>query len=131
MSSEFISFRWQITPKTFHENWQRYSLGRRLVLKTETERLAKMLEAEMKQNAPWDDRTGRARQSLTADVITRFIDRYLAIDLYYKDVDYGYYLETMGNGAYAIVGPTLMKYRMMVVSELARAFREKGIIRRP
>ncbi len=56
------------------------------------------------QNAPWEDRTGDARSGLIADVSE---DGGLIVLELAHTVDYGVYLETIENGAFAIIMPTL------------------------
>jgi hypothetical protein len=68
------------------------------------EDIAKEVEGYAKQNAPWTDRTGAARQGLTAEVSEHGDD--IVLELYHT-VDYGVWLETIQAGAYAIIMPTL------------------------
>lgn len=63
------------------------------------------LQAYMKQNRPWTDRTGLAKAMLSATVSqpsTHVVRVTLA-----HGVDYGIDLELKNNGNYAIVRPTL------------------------
>lgn len=57
--------------------------------------------------APWADRTGAARDGLGVEVYEDGGDIYM--DLYHT-VDYGQWLETIQNGAFAIIMPTLEMY---------------------
>lgn len=57
-----------------------------------------------KANAPWDDRTGDAREGLDVDVYWQGHE--VVWDMFHT-VDYGVYLETRWNGKYAIIMPTL------------------------
>ena len=66
--------------------------------------VAPKLEAHMKNNAPWTDRTGAARNGLGANVVTT--GNRVAIVLYHS-VNYGPYLETRWGGKYAIIRSTL------------------------
>lgn len=69
--------------------------------------LAGHAEAEMKQNAPWTDRTGNARNGLHAgvevgqDKFTFYLSH---------GVEYGVFLELAHGGNYAIVRPTADVY---------------------
>lgn len=67
---------------------------------------AKKLEGYAKQNAPWTDRTGRARQSLNASVST--IPNGYRITLAHG-VDYGLWLELAHERRFAIVMPAIEK----------------------
>lgn len=62
------------------------------------------LEFEMKRNAPWVDRTGDARRGLTARASND--DGIITMTLSHT-VDYGFWLEVIQNGRFAIIGPTL------------------------
>lgn len=79
------------------------------------------ITAWMKENAPWTDRTGKARYSLKAEFgdwwyihadgeeanyksSTRLVIGYIATA---DPVWYAWYLETIKAGKWAIVGPTL------------------------
>ena len=63
------------------------------------------IEAWMKQNAVWTDRTGNARQTLFTDIKT-VINQMVTITLNHG-VDYGYWLEVANNGDYSIILPAL------------------------
>lgn len=65
---------------------------------------AQEVEAYARTNAPWSDRTGAARAGLTTDVYEEFGEIILELS---HSVDYGIWLETIQNGAYAIIMPTL------------------------
>lgn len=66
---------------------------------------APIVEAYAKDNAPWTDRTGNARQGLTGsvrDISETVVHLYLS-----HKMDYGVYLELKHSGRYAIILPTL------------------------
>lgn len=81
------------------------------------------------ENAPWADRTGMARYGMGVDVYTEGTD--VLLDLYHT-VDYGEWLETIQNGRFATIMPTLEVYgpaaiedaggRVIGVSQGARGF---------
>ncbi len=56
------------------------------------------------ENAPWEDRTGDARDLLDVDV--RWEGTSIVWEMFHQ-VEYGLYLETRWNGKYAIIMPTL------------------------
>jgi Bacteriophage HK97-gp10, putative tail-component len=62
------------------------------------------IEDYAKQNAPWADRTGAARDGLTASVEEDGGEVVLELA---HTVEYGIWLETIQDGAYAIIMPTL------------------------
>ena len=80
------------------------------------ERQADRLRAQMKRDAPWTDRTGRARRALLAEVEQD--DRKVALVLSHG-VPYGKYLELSNGGRYAIVGPTVMREGYVVMRGMA------------
>ena len=73
-------------------------------LEAVTKRYAEITEQSAKDNAPWNDRTGQAREGLVAEGL---IDGHDAIIALGHTVDYGLWLEVRWSGRYAIVMPTL------------------------
>lgn len=68
------------------------------------EQLARDLQTHMKQNAPWSDRTGQAREGLNAEVVKKLLSSEIVL---YNDAEHGFWLEVAMNGEYAIIIPTL------------------------
>lgn len=66
--------------------------------------MANEIEEWMKDNAPWEDRTGAAREGLTARRVHEGFRQSIYI---YHTVDYGIWLEVRWNGKYAIIVPAL------------------------
>jgi hypothetical protein len=66
--------------------------------------VAPQAEAYMRENAPWTDRTGNARQGLGARVVVN--PEVVSIVLYHS-VFYGIFLEARWGGKYAIIEPTI------------------------
>lgn len=65
---------------------------------------AARMEAYMKDNAPWTDRTGNARRGLAAQRVSNGFANTIVL---YHQVSYGIFLETRWNGRYAIIQPTI------------------------
>jgi hypothetical protein len=65
------------------------------------------LEEQMKTDAVWQDRSGDARGALTATAGED--DGVVSITLEHG-VDYGYWLEVIQNGRFAILGPTMERH---------------------
>lgn len=65
---------------------------------------AEDLEQWMKNNAPWEDRTGDARAGLTAEAHHQGFRQEILI---YHTAEYGVWLEVRWNGRYAIIQPAL------------------------
>lgn len=62
------------------------------------------VESYAKMNAPWEDQTGNARNGLTASVFEEGGE--IVLELAHT-VDYGYWLEVIQDGRFAIIMPTL------------------------
>lgn len=60
-----------------------------------------------KANAPWTDRTGDARSGLDTDVEWEGDEVVWSL---YHVVDYGLFLETIANGKWSIIMPTLEQF---------------------
>lgn len=80
------------------------------------ERQADRIRSQMKQEAPWQDRTGAARRQLLAEVEQD--DRKVAL-VFSHGVPYGKYLELSNGGRYAIIGPTIMKEGWVLMRGMA------------
>ena len=72
----------------------------------ELEQFAQECEDYMKANAPWEDRSGDARDGLTADADQNDAKGNLGVVLAHG-VDYGVYLEFKFGGRDAIIIPTM------------------------
>lgn len=76
------------------------------------------VEAHMKQNAPWQDQTGNARQGLRAEAYD-LGGGDMGIILYHQ-VPYGIWLEIRNSGEYAIILPTIETKGPEVMASLER-----------
>ena len=75
-------------------------------LMVECEEQAPETESWMKANAPWEDRTGNARDALWAEAFGT--PAAVGIDVGHgEDIEYGAYLETVSNGRYGIIKSTV------------------------
>lgn len=105
------NFRWkpgQSPRQVFGANTDRFvrRLKNGLILILELK--AVEIEADMKENAPWEDQTGNARQTLQAFV---YVVKEGLIALVAKQVmSYGLWLELKNGGRFAIVIPTLEQH---------------------
>ena len=66
--------------------------------------VAKKMESPAKNNRPWVDRTGRAKQSLNSS--WKWVGDVARVELSHG-VDYGVYLEFCNEKRYAIIKPTI------------------------
>jgi len=80
-----------------------------------------MLERYAKSNRPWKDRTGRARQGLTASSEMTASELVLRLS---HTVPYGVFLELASAGKYAILGPTMDANRAALERILKRFWEE-------
>jgi len=82
------------------------------------------IEAYMKVNAPWTDRTGNARSGLFAKAGHQKGQRHW-IDLGHR-VPYGIWLEIRFGGRYAIVLPSLILFGPKIMGTLNKLFARLG-----
>lgn len=75
------------------------------------------VENYMKNNAPWTDRTGNARNGLSARAFREGDS--VGIDLFHS-VEYGIYLEARWSGRYAIIQPTIDEMGPVVMQRYNR-----------
>lgn len=78
---------------------------------------AKKMEADAKRNAPWQDRTGAARNSLLGDFAWR---NYNAVITLSGNMDYSVYLELAHEKRFAILKPTIDKFTPEVLKGYQR-----------
>ncbi len=109
-------FTWRIPPEqVLPRVFDNYSLRIRQAVETVMLRRAPEIEAWMKTNAPWTDRTGNARQTLHTQVVAALTEIAL---LMAHGMDYGISLETVSAGAYAIVGPACDHFAPIIMDDL-------------
>lgn len=77
---------------------------------------ASEIQAKMKVNRPWTDRTGMAKATLNAKV-SQPDPNTIRITLAYG-VDYGIWLELANNKNYAIIAPTINEEGPRIVEDL-------------
>lgn len=96
---------WGGTDRVVLANMTRY--GERVIeaINAVADYFSAVVETEAKTGAPWTDRTSNARQTLSGfkvELAKDVVAIYLA-----HGMDYGIFLETMGQGKWAIILPTL------------------------
>lgn len=84
------------------------------------EYFAPILETFAKENAPWEDQTGNARQSLQG-IPERLSQDAVALYLAHG-MNYGVYLETRWAGKYAILWPTIEAHLGDITEMLRQVF---------
>lgn len=85
--------------------------------------IAPQIQTDMRENAPWQDQTGNARNGLFTKVLVE--KNNVAIVLYHS-VPYGIWLELRWSGKYAIVTPSLAKWGPKYFALLAKAVFDKN-----
>lgn len=80
---------------------------------------AKKMEAEAKQNAPWTDRTGNARNSIQGGFGWKGKHAVIALS---GNVDYFEWLELYHEKKWAILVPTIQKNAPEVIKAYRRIF---------
>lgn len=89
--------------------------------------LAGESEAHMKQEAPWNNITRNARNSLNSTVLVDTSPQTTRIALKLSHgMDYGIWLELKNGGKYAIVRPTAVLYRQKVRAAYKRVWANFG-----
>lgn len=81
---------------------------------------ARAVENYARTRAPWEDRTGDARRGLTAEAYSA--DGQVVMTLAHT-VEYGIWLETIQNGRFAIILPTLNRMAPQVMGQAVRRIR--------
>lgn len=84
---------------------------------------APRIEAWMKSEAIWIDRTGNARQGLYAelDELARQVDILFTLEMGYS-VFYGRFLELSNAGRYAILAPAVDHFFPLIWADIVRLF---------
>lgn len=114
-----MGFRWTRPPSQAW-NIERYKAAVLQAVAYEMQYWAATIEADMKQNAPWEDQTGNARQSL-ASFVYRVGDMVILVAK--QEMTYGVWLEISHGGKYAIVMTTMDKFYDDVMKSIEEMLR--------
>lgn len=98
----------------------KFVVAANLAAKEILEVAAEAVQEYAQANAPWDDRSGAARDGLTAEYASEGVFQH-AIILYHT-VDYGIWLEIRWNGRYAIIIPTIERMGPVVMAATTNMF---------
>jgi hypothetical protein len=111
-------FVWQTTPEqAFVSTYEEWVRRVELAVEALCQRYAAEIEAWMKAEAIWTDRTSNLRQSLYAEVETFATEIVLGFDY---GLDYGYWLEFANQGRFAIIAPALDYFYPRFFADLQR-----------
>jgi hypothetical protein len=123
-----MGFKWTNPPtKAFSEMYDIW--GKRVYLGILEMIMSRAPEMQnwMKQNAPWTDRTGNARQGLAVDVLPSVEGITVLFTLGRHPgggtLDYGRYLELCNQGRYAVVGPAVDYWGPVILQDVKRLLR--------
>ena len=110
---------WVQPPENLARNVGLYGNRVMIAIKALADFLAQKMQDDMRQNAPWTDRTGNARSGLfsVAEMAARDL-----VSIYVSHghtVEYGVFLELCNGGRYAIVQPTVERW----LPEISRQLR--------
>lgn len=116
-----MSFEWETSPEqAFIPMTDQYIRDIRAEISAVLLRFEPEIEAWLKANAPWVDRTGNLRASLWADAVQFGQDLFLLFDY---GLDYGVFLELGNSGAYAVIAPALDVFAPRIWAEIERLFK--------
>ena len=112
-------YTWLLDPaEAFEELAIAYQEAIHKAVFTIAQRWAPEIENWMKENAPWTDRTGNARQTLytaVRDVTNKMVSIILS-----HGIHYGLFLEVRHAGKYAIINPALDEFGPKVWNDVKR-----------
>jgi hypothetical protein len=123
MANQAISFRWVVPPSALQKAYTKYGFKVIVAIKAIADYIATQAQNEMRQNAPWTDRTGNARNGLFSIAEQAAIDTVMIYFSHGHSIHYGIYLETMRGGAYAIIMPTMQRIYPQLEKMLKGLFR--------
>lgn len=105
-----MSFRWVKAPSDeIIPNLRRYGERVNVAVRAVADYWAQQVQTDMRQSAPWEDRTGNARTglfSLTEEGAGDLVTIYLS---HGHTVYYGVFLELAHGKRYAVIMPTLQR----------------------
>lgn len=116
-----MSFVWQTTPEeAFGQLFDSYAAAIHQLVFAVCQRRAPEIENWMKANAPWQDQTGNARQTLWAEAMQTVGEVILALD---HGMAYGYWLEVKNAGRYAIIAPAVDHWLPIIMQDIQEQLR--------
>jgi hypothetical protein len=119
-----MAFKWDVPPtEVFPQGYRNYTQALFVTGRRVAEARAEEAEQWMKQNAPWQDRTGAARAGLHVDVNQAPAVLAELTFAHGEDVPYGIWLEIANGGRWGIIsksvdywGPKLMQDVQRIVN---------------
>lgn len=99
--------RWITPPSELEKAIFKYGERVLVAVKALADFIATEAQNEMRQNAPWTDRTGNARSGLFSIAEQAAKDVVIIYFSHGHTIEYGIYLELSNAGRYAIIAPTM------------------------
>jgi hypothetical protein len=117
-----VSVQWTVTPeRAFGDLTQAYIAAIRRGVRAIAQRRAPEIEAWMKAQAPWTDRSSNARQTLSAEVEDIALD--MVAILMQGGVEYFVFLELANGGRYAIIAPAIDQWGPIIWQDVQAMLR--------
>lgn len=114
-------FVWFHSPdEVFPEGLDRYVSDIRMAIMQISRQRAPEIETWMKNNAPWEDRTGNARQTLHTEVWMMAEQAVIRLS---HGMGYGTFLELAHGGRWAVIGPALDHFAPKIWNDVEQLFR--------
>ncbi len=118
-----VNFKWSVPPAQIAVNIEKYGERARIALKALADFIAQKMQDDLRQSAPWTDRTGAARRGLFS-VAEQTSKELVTIWLSHgHTVKYGVWLEVRWGGRYAVIEPTIQKWLPEINRLLKELFR--------
>lgn len=111
-----MSFKMDFANSTLNKNLDKMSTKLNAALLMYSTTKAKQLEAKMKMNRPWTDRTGMAKALLNTSISQRSLGT-VRITLSHG-VEYGIWLELANEKNYAVIEPTIKEESPKIINDL-------------
>jgi len=116
-----MGFKWDVPPTAvFPQMATNYTQAVFLTGRRVVEKRAPEAEAWMKSNAPWQDRTGKARAGLHVEVRESPGVLTEMIFSHDPDLDYTLWLEIANSGKYAIIAKAVDVWGPIIMRDLQR-----------
>lgn len=110
--------KWQGKPeKVYLAGLKKYQSDWQKALELLCLEYAPKIEAWLKENARWTDRTGNLRQSMFAEV-QKFVDKVVLMFDY--GLEYGFWLETKNNSEFSVISPALDHFGQLIWEDIKR-----------
>lgn len=112
-------FEWKVPPeKAFPELADAYTRAIHKGIYAIGQRYQPLIENWMKDNAPWEDQTSNARQTLWTEV--NDVPNQMVTIILSHGVYYGIFLELCNAGRYAIINPALDHFAPLIWADVQR-----------